>query len=323
MILFILAGLIASNFLSTMISYSIGSAIYHLDLSLALPQPGKELSPAWTFTFPRWLANDHALFGGIFFGILCSFLAPSLSHRLAQYFDRAILLILKVLTCLIPLFISGFVMKLIHDAVLKNIVQNYLLIFLLVGLSLLGYISFIYLAANRLNFPRAWAQIKNMLPASLAGFSSMSSAAAMPLTIMGCEKNAPQSPLARLAIPVTVNTHLMGDCFAIPIFAFAVMKNFGASEPAFLTYLGFACFFVLAKFSVAAIPGGGILVMLPVLENQLGFTQEMSLLITALYILFDPVITCANVSGNGGFAIAMNQIYSRWKCQEKSEERNI
>ena len=71
-------------------------------------------------------------------------------------------------------------------------------------------------------------------------------------------------------------------------------------------YLIFACYFVMAKFSVAAVPGGGILVMLPILERYLGFDATMLSLITALYILFDPIITCANVLGNGGFAMGLS-----------------
>jgi Na+/H+-dicarboxylate symporter len=141
----------------------------------------------------------------------------------------------------------------------------------------------------------------------------------MPLTIIGTEKNSKNPALSRLAIPVTVNTHLIGDCFAIPIFAFAVMKNFAMPEPAFFSYVIFAFYFVLAKFSVAAIPGGGIIVMLPILESQLGFNTEMSSLITALYILFDPVITCANVCGNGAFAMALNKIQSLFQSGKTEE----
>jgi Na+/H+-dicarboxylate symporter len=148
-----------------------------------------------------------------------------------------------------------------------------------------------------------------MLPAAIAGFGSMSSAAAMPLTILGTEKNSQNPDFARSIIPATVNVHLIGDCFAIPIFAFAVLKGFGVENPAFSTYLIFAAFFVLAKFSVAAVPGGGILVMLPILESYLGFNAEMLSLITALYILFDPVITCANVMGNGGFAMLLGKLF--------------
>lgn len=49
--------------------------------------------------------------------------------------------------------------------------------------------------------------------------------------------------------------------------------------------------------------------MLPILESHLGFTGEMMSLITALYILFDPVITSANVLGNGGFSMVLGKIY--------------
>jgi Na+/H+-dicarboxylate symporter len=136
----------------------------------------------------------------------------------------------------------------------------------------------------------------------------MSSAAAMPLTILGTEKNTKNADLAGSIIPATVNVHLMGDCFAIPIFAFAILKSFGVAEPTFVSYALFAAYFVLAKFSVAAVPGGGILVMLPILESQLGFTSEMLSLITALYLLFDPLITAGNVLGNGGFALGMHRL---------------
>ena len=100
----------------------------------------------------------------------------------------------------------------------------------------------------------------------------------------------------------------------IPIFAFAIMKSFGVAAPEFSTYILFAVYFVLAKFSVAAVPGGGILVMLPILETHLGFTSEMLSLITALYILFDPVTTAANVLGNGGIAMGIGNFM---KTKEK------
>ncbi|MEG8230254.1 cation:dicarboxylase symporter family transporter [Candidatus Rickettsia tasmanensis] len=78
----------------------------------------------------------------------------------------------------------------------------------------------------------------------------------------------------------------------------------------FLAYFIFTFYFVLALFSVAAIPGGGIIVMPPILEQYLGFNTNMMSLITALYILFDPVITCANVLGNGAFVKLIDNIYS-------------
>jgi Na+/H+-dicarboxylate symporter len=126
--------------------------------------------------------------------------------------------------------------------------------------------------------------------------------------MIAAEKNANDPDIVRSIIPATVNIHLVGDCFAIPIFAYAILKNYGMVEPSLMHYLIFSYYFVIAKFSVAAIPGGGIIVMLPVLESYLGFNSSMCALITALYILFDPVITCVNVLGNGGFAQIMDRL---------------
>ncbi len=307
-ILFILLGVSCSNFLSTMISYQIGSIVYHMDLSLAQPSDVSGLLPAWSQAVPSVASNDIALFSGLVLGILMATLSPQLAGRISSYFDTIIAYAFKVLTALVPLFIAGFVVKLSHDKVIHTIAQDYAFIFTIVALSLAAYIASVYFMINRFRFSPFLASLKNMFPAAIAGFSSMSSAAAMPLTIIGAEKNTQNPTFARLSIPTTVNIHLIGDCFAIPIFAFAVMKNYGVLEPHFYSYVIFALYFVLAKFSVAAIPGGGILVMLPVLESQLGFTGEMASMITALYILFDPVITCFNVLGNGGFAMALDRL---------------
>lgn len=318
LILFLLGAVCCSNFLSTLISYQIGSAIYKANLSLSLPLASQELVPAWTFALPKWIANDHAMFAGLILGIFCSFIRPKLASQLADIFDKVVNRLLKVIVAIIPLFIAGFMVKLVHDKVLQNMIHEYALIMSLVALSVFSYILFIYSVANSFRLKPFMESLRNMFPAAITAFGSMSSAATLPLTILATEKNTQDPPLTRLVIPTTVNIHLMGDCFAIPIFAFAILKNFNLVEPEFLSYLIFALYFVLAKFSVAAIPGGGILVMLPILESHLGFTGEMSSLITALYILFDPIITCANVMGNGGFAQLLSRLKKRFYKQELS-----
>ncbi|MBM3192739.1 MAG: dicarboxylate/amino acid:cation symporter [Chlamydiae bacterium] len=309
-VLFLLIGICLSNFISTLISYVVGSGIYHLNLSINLPKDQVGLLPSFSYEFPKLIANDFAMFSGLFSGIVLSLLHKELAQKISSFFDRWIEGILKFILVLIPPFIIGFMMKLIHDKVIENIILDYALIFLLVALAQYAYIFSLYLIANNFKLRSFLSSIKNMFPAAITGFGSMSSAAALPLTLIGAEKNTNSSPLTKLVIPTTVNIHLIGDCFAIPIFAFAIMKSFGALEPTFLSYLTFASYFVLAKFSVAAIPGGGIIVMLPILEAHLGFTAEMSSLITALYILFDPIITTANISGNGSFAMIIHKISS-------------
>ncbi len=302
----ILIAVVCSNFLSTFISHYVGMWIYHFDFAIALPDEAQSLQAAWTFNLPKLIANEKAMFAGIILGILVGLLKIAPARQLASLLDKLVGKILHAFIYIIPLFVTGFVVKLQHDGVMSVIVKHYSIIFIIIAITQFSYILLGYFIFNQCRFQAFIQSVKNMLPAAISGFSTMSSAASMPLTILGAEKNAKNKTLAAAVIPATVNIHLIGDCFAIPILAFAVLKNYGIAEPSMISYLIFTGYFVLAKFSVAAIPGGGILVMLPILESYLGFDTAMLSLITALYILFDPVITCANVLGNGAFAKAID-----------------
>jgi Na+/H+-dicarboxylate symporter len=294
-----------------MLSSVVGASIYHFDLHFSNPFGAQNLEPYWNFVLPKIIENDKAMFLGIGFGLVLPFMNRSLSEKIAVKLDSIVHILLKCILYIMPFFILGFIIKLKHDGIIQNMIKEYSLIFMMIAASLIMYITFLYALSARFNFSKTLQRINHMLPATMVGFSTMSSAMAMPLTILASETNAKEGGLnadmTRTVVPLTVNIHLIGDCFAIPIFAYAILKNYGMAEPEFVSYLIFAFYFVLAKFSVAAIPGGGILVMLPILEAHLGFTAPMLSLITALYILFDPIITCANVLGNGAFALLVSR----------------
>lgn len=307
-IVLILLAVCLSNFVSTLLSHCVGTWVYEFDLSLITPGQSKSLDVLWKFDLPKLINNDKAMFAGVILGILAGIFKRDLALKMANKLELGINKFLGIFIYLIPLFVAGFVVKLEFDGMVNTILQDYALIFIIIAITQFSYIGFIYLITNNFRIASFIQSIKNMFPAIIAGFSTMSSAAAMPLTLLGVEKNSEDKDIARAAIPATVNIHLIGDCFAIPIFAYAVLKNYNMAEPILWDYLVFAFYFVIAKFSVAAIPGGGIIVMLPILERYLGFNAEMMSLITALYILFDPIITCANVAGNGGFAMAISKL---------------
>ena len=324
----IIIGVCLSNFLSTFVSRYIGQWIFSFDLSMIAPKAQSSgLSPLWSWSLPSLIANDKAMIGGVILGLLGSHVAYDPAKRLAIFLEVVVNKLLQFVVYLIPLFVLGFVVKLQSDGVVTMILHDYPMIFLVIGVTTFWYIFSWYFVligrdlgnsggeirkSVRFFCLRSFSQnIKNMIPAAISGFTTMSSAASIPLTIIGVQKNSVDQDLACCTIPATVNIHLVGDCFAIPILAYAVLKSYGIPDPSLMTYLVFSFYFVLAKFSVAAIPGGGILVMLPILEKHLGFNADMMSLITALYILFDPVITCANVLGNGVFANVIDRLVGK------------
>lgn len=308
LIVMVLILVCCANYWNTFLSHYIGIWIYHTQVSINLTSAKVALGALWIFNFPAWVGNDTAMLCGIGFGLLGAIFFPEKAFLWASKIELFISKFLQLFLYIIPVFIIGFMVKSMEDGIIYNLIKNYTLIFFMVALVQYGYILFQYflLSGARIHF--FLKKLSSMWPAMLSGFSTMSSAASLPLTLMGVESNTEHKALSKSIVPATVNIHLVGDCIAIPIFAYAVLKTFGHSEPSLLSYAIFAFYFMLAKFSVAAVPGGGILVMLPILHQYLGFNSEMLSLITALYILFDPVITSANILGNGAFALFIDKI---------------
>ena len=308
----ILLGVIISSYLACSTAYLMHYPLSKLNISIITPSTDSLILPGKAYyTFITLIPNQYALLSGIILGIITTYFRPKLAKKIGLKLESITNKLLKLITILIPLFIAGFVVKMEYEGTLSLILKDYTSIFILIALAQYSYIICFYFLLNNCKYQQAIQSLKNMLPATISGLSTMSSAATMPLTILGTEKNSTNKDLVHVVVPATVNIHLIGDCFATPCFAFAIMQSFGAVEPTIMTYLIFVTFFIVAKFSVAAVPGGGILVMLPVLEQHLGFNADMLSLITAVYILFDPVITGANILGNGAFAKACDKTLAK------------
>jgi Na+/H+-dicarboxylate symporter len=114
-----------------------------------------------------------------------------------------------------------------------------------------------------------------------------------------------------MLVPAIINIHTIGSAIGIPIISLATLLTFGLPLPSPYTFAIFALYTALAKYAVAAVPGGVIIVVAPILEAHLGFSSDMVGLITAVYLICDPFGTTANVTGNGVFPILFTKLHER------------
>jgi len=260
------------------------------------------------------MRTSYAMIAAVVFGLLSVAYFPERGQRIALTLSKITTFILnKIVLPFLPVMILGMIIKLQHDDTLDLLVKNFAYIFFAISVVQVAYIVFLYMAINKFK-TSVWAtNLRNMVPPLLTAFSTMSSAVTMPLTLIATRKNVHDPDVANFVIPSTVNFHLIGDCLAMPICAMAVMVSFGYELPSISHYFIFSLLYSVARFSGAAIPGGGALILMPLLESQFGFTADMLLLIPTLNLLFDPMITAMNVLGNGAFAILFNKIYHFFK----------
>lgn len=309
-----------SNFLNTMLSYLAGVSFLKLGAFKSITQAttaiANQLVPCFELSLPKLLSNDFALLAGMILGISSGFIEKSFLRRISSFFDLITRYFFKILIPVMPFFIMGTALKLQNDGMLSVIWTKYLSILLVFVMSAYGFVLIQFFLLSQMRIQKFLEYVKNIIPAVITGFGAMSSAAALPLSVKAAEMNSCNKKNAGIIVPSTVNIHLVGDCFFIPMMALAIMVSFGMDVPSVRQYLLFSIHFVMAKFAVAAVPGGGVLVMLPVLQTYLGFTPDMLGLITALYVLFDPIITSCNVAGNGAMAVIFDRITSLFERTE-------
>ncbi|MEB3702066.1 Cation:dicarboxylase symporter family transporter [Candidatus Bealeia paramacronuclearis] len=308
--------LTVSNFVGLLFGYSIGNFFlgdFAQTVSLFNDASESALKPWFAFALPKLIPTDYALLAGLVFGIVGTFTA---SYRLVNIFVKLKGAInfgfSKIFIPLLPIYISGFLIDMAYQGSLINLFKDYGAVLILVVVAQVLVILALFLFSAQGNPKRFMEFLKNALPSGLVGFSTMSSAATMPVTMKGADKNTDNSGFAHIFIPLSANIHQIGDCLAIPIFMVAIQGIFGLPPLSMETLLFFTVLYALTKFGNAGVPGGSVIVLMPIFQQHLGYDAQMSGLMTMLYVLMDPAITATNVMSNGAYTIFLNGIYCKW-----------
>ncbi len=265
------------------------------------------------FSIPLPFNAVHALIVAIGLGVICSFIRIPWLEQVCVTGKKWIeYIIASVFIPVLPIYVLGFLLKIRAEGIFSCLLQQYGSAFILIVVLQLLYLAWFYFLAEGFSIKRAWRAIKIAFPSYITAFSTMSSAAAIPISIQSAEQNTGNRELASVAMPIMANVHLLGDSIVTPILAMVTMLVFQGALPGFAQYVGFVFYFCFAMFAVSGIPGGGILVMIPILKSQLGFTAEMVSVIMTIYFLLDSFGTGANVMGDGALVIIVNKILKRF-----------
>lgn len=320
-LLLIFAGVFVSNFLALYTSYFFSQLI--------LPFAGVDSSPdifafqssvdsLFRLKLPLMPGTDLAMGAAVILGLL---LKKDSGNKAKAFISQGIAILNQCISWilhrlvipLLPIYVFGFCLKLSYDQALPLLFKSYGKVFIFGLFLLVAYLFALYLLAAKGDIRVACSYIKKMLPAGLTGFSTMSSAATLPVTLKCTEENTQDRGLTHLILPTTSNIHMLGDDLTIVIASMTMLGIFGLPMPNFATFSLFAAAFCIAKLSCVGIPGASVLVVLPVVQNYLNFSPEMIAVLTTIYILQDPIGTTANVMGNGALALVLQRVINAFK----------
>lgn len=322
LVLSIFLCVLCSNVLAITTAYFFGTAIFQVmdathSMTFANGLANSDVRVLRHLNLPILISTEQAMFAGIILGILAQFLGNKLHEQVTAFSNKANNIIrvalAKVFMPLLPLYVFGFCAKLSYDGVIVKLVTGYGVICCISIVLVLAYLFLLYFIGSGFSANNALSNIRKMLPAGIMGFSTMSSAATMPLTLQCVGETTGDKDFAGVVVPTTANIHMLGDDLTITLTAMAMLPVFGMSTPSIAVFLPFAFAFSFAKLSCVGVPGASVFVIFPVLEHYLHFSPDMISLMTTIYILQDPLGTCANVMGNGAFALLVQKIEGKYK----------
>lgn len=204
---------------------------------------------------------------------------------------------------LLPLLLSGYILKLNHEGMLIEIFKNCDKIILsIIGVEVF-YICVLYGVASKWRVKVAFNQIKHILPACITGFFTMSSMSALTLLISGVARNINDKILVRIIAPLCANIHSCGNAVITSALVLIISNTYSSHAISFNDFLIYTCCVCISKFSNVAVPGGIIIVILPILQSRFGFDSSMITLLITLDLILDCVITFFNLLGNGAFML--------------------
>ncbi len=304
----------ASNFLSILIGGQVASLVVpHMHFGMSFnPGDATELLPWFDVALEPLLSVEVILLIGFILGFLLS-VVPN--ERALAFFERykhsSTLFFRKIFIPLLPLYILGMLLKLDAENDFATVFADFGSLIMVIIAVQFSYIFFVFWVGNKYSFKKVIECYKNVIPAGLLGFSTMSSLVTMPVTLKAAEKNLGDKAIAQVAITSTVNCHDIGECISLSVIAVAVyLMGNDMVMPELWTFLQFAFVLAVAQFTGVSVPGGSVVIIIPLLTKYLGFSPEMIGLVTTMAIFMDPIGTANNVVGNSAFALIIQRYFN-------------
>jgi Na+/H+-dicarboxylate symporter len=276
------------------------------------------LQPLFHWSIPPLIRSEKVLLATIVIGSICSWFRIPHVKPAVDRLKRGIEWVLAwIFIPLLPLYVLGFLLKITYEGMLPILFQHYGATVILIVALQITYLAWFYFVACGFSLQKAGRAIQIALPSYITAFSTMSSTATIPVTVQAAQKNTHNPSLSLVAMPIMANVHLLGDSISTPLLALVSLVIFKGCIPSFFVYCSFIFYFCMTMFAVSGLPGGGILVMIPILTTQLGFTPDMISVIMTLYFLLDSFGTAANVMGDGALVILVNKFLKRLGIHEE------
>lgn len=266
----------------------------------------KELSEdVFGLTIPQIMNVMSALAFSILIGLAAIWTKAKTIITILDEFQNIVLAIVsKIIIPILPVFIAFTFTCLSYDGTITKQLPVFVSAVVIVMIGHYIWLTVLYVVAGVYSGKNPIEVVKHYGPAYITAVGTMSSAATLAVALRCARKSKVlREDMVDFGVPLFANIHLCGSVLTEVFFCMIVSKVLYGTLPDIQTLVLFCVLLAIFAIGAPGVPGGTVMASLGLITGVLGFGDDGTALMLAIFALQDSFGTACNVTGDGALTL--------------------
>lgn len=295
-----------SSVLAALLSMGAGYAIIP-NLPVVSEIEGLKELPEDVFglTIPQIMNVMSALAFSILIGLAAIWTKAKTIITILDEFQNIVLAIVsKIIIPILPVFIAFTFTCLSYDGTVTKQLPVFVSAVVIVMIGHYIWLTVLYVVAGVYSGKNPMEVVKHYGPAYITAVGTMSSAATLAVALRCARKSKVlREDMVDFGVPLFANIHLCGSVLTEVFFCMIVSKVLYGTLPDIQTLVLFCVLLAIFAIGAPGVPGGTVMASLGLITGVLGFGDDGTALMLAIFALQDSFGTACNVTGDGALTL--------------------
>lgn len=295
-----------SSVLAALLSMGAGYAIIP-NLPVVSEIEGLKELPEDVFglTIPQIMNVMSALAFSILIGLAAIWTKAKTIITILDEFQNIVLAIVsKIIIPILPVFIAFTFTCLSYDGTITKQLPVFVSAVVIVMIGHYIWLTVLYVVAGVYSGKNPIEVVKHYGTAYITAVGTMSSAATLAVALRCARKSKVlREDMVDFGVPLFANIHLCGSVLTEVFFCMIVSKVLYGTLPDIQTLVLFCVLLAIFAIGAPGVPGGTVMASLGLITGVLGFGDDGTALMLAIFALQDSFGTACNVTGDGALTL--------------------
>ena len=256
-------------------------------------------------TIPQIMNVMSALAFSILIGLAAIWTKAKTIITILDEFQNIVLAIVsKIIIPILPVFIAFTFTCLSYDGTIAKQLPVFVSAVVIVMIGHYIWLTVLYVVAGVYSGKNPIEVVKHYGPAYITAVGTMSSAATLAVALRCARKSKVlREDMVDFGVPLFANIHLCGSVLTEVFFCMIVSKVLYGTLPDIQTLVLFCVLLAIFAIGAPGVPGGTVMASLGLITGVLGFGDDGTALMLAIFALQDSFGTACNVTGDGALTL--------------------